>query len=115
MAAYTVLLTILVILILVGIYFFFRHRARKKALKKEYGHVPSHTELYFEEYFEDMIESWDLVKKDEAQQWAQNMETRLDDLSNRIESLKSNKKDIDQELNIVENRIDRLEAKEGKR
>ncbi|MBS3781881.1 MAG: hypothetical protein KGY68_04665 [Candidatus Thermoplasmatota archaeon] len=115
MAAYTTLLVILVIVILVGIYFYFRHRARKKALTRKYGHDPSHTELYFEEYFEDIIESWDLVREDEAHRWADNMEDRLSELSSKIESLKSNKHKIDQEFEMVENRIDKLETQEEMR
>ena len=112
MAVYTTLIVILVILIMIGIFMFFRHRARNKALKDKYGHVPSHTELYFEEFFEDMIDSWDLVRQDEAQQWAENMDDRLSNLSERVESLKTKKRDIDQELDIVENRIERFETEE---
>lgn len=115
MVAYTALLIILVIVILAGIYIYFRHRARKKALKDQYGHFPSHTELYFEEYFEDMIDSWDLVQREEAQQWVEKMDGRLNDLSHRLDSLKSKKGDINQKLDVVENRIEKVEAEEGKR
>ncbi len=115
MAAYTSLIVILVILIMVGIYFYFRQRTRKKALERKYGHVPSHTELYFEEYFEDIIESWDLVKVGEAKRWAEKMDKRLDDLSGKIESLKSKSSQIDQEFEIMENRIDKIETQEEMR
>ncbi|MFW6064092.1 MAG: hypothetical protein ACOC8Y_00795 [Candidatus Natronoplasma sp.] len=115
MAAYTVLLIILVVVVMLGIYFYFRYRTKKKALERKYGHLPSHTELYFEEYFEDIIQSWDLVKEDEAQRWAKEMDTRLDDLSGRIESLKSKRNQIDQEFEIIENRIDKLETQEEMR
>ncbi len=115
MAAYTTLLVILVIIIMIGIYFYFRYRARKKALERKYGHVPSHTELYFEEYFENIIESWDLVKEDKAQRWAEKMDTRLKDLSDRIDSLKSKSNQIDQEFEVIENRIDKLETQEEMR
>ncbi len=115
MAAYTTLIVILVLIILVSIYLYFRQRAKKKALVRKYGHEPTHTELYFEEYFEDIIESWDLVKEGEAQRWADKMENRLDDLSESIESLKSRKKQIDQEFEVMENRIDKLETQEEMR
>jgi len=115
MAAYTTLLVILVIVIMLGIYFYFRHRVKKKALERKYGHVPSHTELYFEEYFEDIIESWDLVKEGEAQRWAEKMDGRLNNLSERIESLKSKRDQIDQEFEIMENRIESLETQEEMR
>ncbi|MFW5952785.1 MAG: hypothetical protein ACOCSJ_01340 [Candidatus Natronoplasma sp.] len=115
MAAYTVLLIILVVVVMLGIYFYFRYRIKKKALERKYGHLPSHTELYFEEYFEDIIQSWDLVKEDEAQRWAKEMDTRLEDLSGRIESLKSKRNQIDQEFEIIENRIDKLETQEEMR
>lgn len=106
-----VLLVILVILIMVGIFLFFKHRARKKALKQKYGRVPDHIELYFKEYFGDMIESWDLLKKNDVNTWVDDMEVRLDDLSGDIDELKANKKDIDKNLDQVESRISELESK----
>lgn len=115
MAAYSIILILLVIVILFGIFYFFRYRARKKALKKKYGRVPSHMELYFEEYFDEMIESWDLVKKDEVDDWVTDMSERVIKVSDDIDDLKATKQDIDQELSAVEKRIESLKKKESRR
>ncbi|MEF8873332.1 MAG: hypothetical protein V5A88_01530 [Candidatus Thermoplasmatota archaeon] len=112
MYAFSALLIILVILIMLGIFLYFRHRARKKALKKEYGRVPSHTELYFKEYFEEMIDSWDLVRKDEVDEWVGKMDDRIETVSEDIDRLKSNRENIDDQLSAVEKRIEKLEMKD---
>ncbi|GEM_PF-1830737 len=112
MYAYSAMLIILVVLIMIGIFLYFRHRARNKALKKEYGRVPTHTELYFEEYFEDMIDSWDLVRKEEVGEWVDKMDGRIETVSEDIERLKSNRENIDEQLSAVEKRIETLDMKE---
>ncbi|MBS3817422.1 MAG: hypothetical protein KGY76_07665 [Candidatus Thermoplasmatota archaeon] len=111
MYAVSALLIILTILILIGIYLYFRNRARKKALKEKYGRVPSHTELYFEEYFDEMIESWDLLKKEEVEDWVDKMEVRLDGVSEDLEELKANRETIDNKLDKVESRLNKMESK----
>lgn len=108
------LLVILVILIVAGIFLYFRHRARMQALKKKYGHKPQHVELYFEEYFEEMIDSWDLVGKDDAREWADQMNQRLEGLSNEIEGIKTKRGKLDSDMDKVEDRIAELEARSSK-
>lgn len=100
---------IIIIVILVIGYLYLRRKARKQALEKKYGYVPSHEELYFEEYFDDIIDSWDLVKKEEAQEWADKMENRLEGVSKEIEGVKERRKKIDSNLDSLEERIDKFE------
>lgn len=99
------LLIVLIIIIIVGFLYFMRKRARSKVLSERYGYKPSHTELYFEEYFDDIIQNWDLVKKDKAKNWADDMEKRLTEISKEIDELKTNKKDITSEFDQIEDRI----------
>ncbi len=107
MGAGAAIVIILIVFALVVLYL--RHRAKKQALEKIYGHVPSHVELYFEEYFEDMIDSWDLIKRDEAKEWSQGMEGRLNSISMEIDRLKNKSSKIDDQFDKVESRIGDLE------
>lgn len=100
---------LLVIIIFVGFILYIRHRARNRALEKMYGHVPSHTELYFVEYFDEMINSWDLINKDRAKGWAQDMDNRLVIVGKEIEGLKKRRGYIDPELDGIESRIRDME------
>lgn len=109
MEAGPTILLILIVIIFLG-YLFLRHRAKKKALREEYGRVPSHTELYFEEYFENMIEDWDLLSKNKAGEWSENMNNRLDNVSEKVKRLKSRRHDIDGNLDKIEDRVDDLES-----
>ena len=97
-----VLIILVVLAIVFLIYFYFRNRVRKKALKETYGHVPSHTELYFEEYFEDILQNWDLMRKKEVQDWADDMNSRLDIVAEDINELKQRKQVIDTEFENIE-------------
>lgn len=115
MSGTTIVLIILIIIAIIGFFLYLRHRERKKSLKEQYGHVPSHTELYFEEYFDDIVDNWDLVKEKDAKKWADGMDEKLDELSGRIDELKTRRKDIDQGLQIVEDRIDEFETIEKRR
>ncbi len=103
------LLIVLIIIIIVGFLYFMRKRAKAKILSERYGYKPSHTELYFEEYFDDIIQNWDLVKKDKAQNWADDMEKRLSEISREIDELQSNKRKISSEFDQIEDRIDNIE------
>ncbi|MFO7791844.1 MAG: hypothetical protein R6W73_02540 [Candidatus Saliniplasma sp.] len=118
MSGIDVLIIIIVLAIVFLIYFYFRNRVRKKALEETYGRVPSHVELYFEEYFEDIISNWDLLRKKEVNDWADDMNTRLNSVAENINNLKQKKDIIDSEFDSVENRIEMMEKewkKERKR
>ncbi len=101
---------IVLVIILVAIYLYFRHRAKNQALEKMYGHVPSHVELYFEEYFDEIIDNWDLVDRKRAEGWATDMEGRLNRVTGQITTLKKRKKMIDSDLDKVEDRIEKMES-----
>lgn len=109
MSGIDVLVIVIVLIIVFLIYFYFRNRVRKKALEETYGHVPSHVELYFEEYFENMIDNWDLLRKKEVNDWADDMNSRLDDVAENISSLKQRKDIIDSEFDNIETKIGTME------
>ncbi|MGM0405050.1 MAG: hypothetical protein ACQEQM_02785 [Thermoplasmatota archaeon] len=109
MTGIDVLVIILILLIVFLVYFYFRNRVRKKALTESYGHAPSHMELYFEEYFEDIIENWDLMRKSEVRNWADEMDNRLNTVADEINILKKRKKRINSEFSNIENRIKMME------
>ncbi len=103
------IIVILIIIAFVAFVLYSRHKARNRALEKMYGHVPSHTELYFLEYFEDIIGNWDLVNKQRAEEWARDMDKRLNSVSLEIEGLKKRRNYIDPELDGIEKRINTME------
>ncbi len=105
MTGVDVLVILLVLVIVFLIYFYFRNKVRRRALKETYGHVPSHTELYFEEYFEDILDNWDLMRKKEVQDWAEDMNSRLDTVAEDINTLKQRKDAIDSGFESLEERI----------
>ncbi len=100
---------IIIILIIVAFILYMRHKARNEALEKMYGHIPSHTELYFLEYFDEMIDNWDLITKKRAEEWSQDMDGRLKNLTVEIQGLKKRRKYIDPELDNIENKIGKIE------
>lgn len=114
MSGGSLFLLIVLIIIVIG-YFYFKRRAKNKALENMYGYVPSHVELYFQEYFDDIIENWDLVDKKTAKEWASDINGRLDNVSSDINELKSNRDEIDRELDGIEKRIGNIEGKLSKK
>jgi len=80
-------------------------------LRETYGHEPSHMELYFEEYFEEILDNWDLMRKKEVRDWADDMNGRLDAVSDDISKLKKRKKKINSDFTMVEERIKNMEEK----
>lgn len=104
-----VVIAILAAIIIAWIFFLYSVVSRRTALKEKYGEVPSHTELYFEEYFEDITDEWDLVKKRDAQSWANEIEGRVNAVGDTINELKQTRKEIDKDLETIEDEIKKLE------
>ena len=102
------ILLLVILVIVIGI-FYLRHRARNQALERMYGHIPNHVELYFVEYFHDIVQNWDLVEKEQASEWADGMQTRLNSVSKEIDGLKDKSKSIDKDIDALENRINSIE------
>ncbi len=103
------IITILIILLFVVGILYLRHRARNQALEQMYGHIPDHIELYFAEYFDDIVSNWDLTDKKRANEWAEDMQSRLGGVYNEIQELKKRSTHIDEHLDTVEDRINTME------
>ncbi len=106
-----ILIAILAAIIIAWIFFLYSIVSRRKALKEEYGEVPSHTKLYFEEYFEDIMDEWDLVTEKEAQKWARDIDDRVIEVSETIGRLKQTRDEIDQDFETIEDKIERFEER----
>ncbi|MFP4000813.1 MAG: hypothetical protein ACLFSM_00750 [Thermoplasmata archaeon] len=104
-------IAILAAIIIAWIFFLYSIVSRRKALKEEYGEVPTHTELYFEEYFEDIMEEWDLVTEKEAQKWARDIDDRVTEVAGTIDRLNQTKDEIDQDLETIEDKIEGFEER----
>ncbi len=76
--------------------------------KKQRG-APDHIELYFQDHFSNIASEWDLMSRDSAKQWKNDITSRLTKVGSEIDGLKKQRNAIDARIVNLEHEVTRLE------